>query len=136
MDSTAREDVEVLETYLALNVIQNNKSICDSIATVILQKDGNSEPALRWFAEFYFWRAENEYQSQMKAYKNKRTHKQYAILLKAFKQVNADFKRSRDRFLKLYRLNPDPEYAEYLANIYTRLEDEEKARYYKSRASR
>jgi tetratricopeptide (TPR) repeat protein len=136
MDSTAKEDVENLETYLAVNAMQGNTSLCDSIATVILKKDRNSEAALSWSAEFYFWRAENEYQSQMKAYKKNRTHKQYAILLKAFKQVNADFKISRDRFLKLYRLYPNPEYADYLANIYTRLEDEEKARYYRSRASR
>ena len=44
--------------------------------------------------------------------------KQYSILLKAFKQVNADFKLSRDYFLKLYDMNPDPEYAMYLGNIF------------------
>lgn len=135
MDSTSREDVEILETYLALNAMQDNTTLCDSIVSVILKKDRNNEAALSWSAEFYFWRAENEYQSQMKAYRNNRTHKQYAILLKAFKQVNADFKRSLDGFLKLYRLYPDPEYADYLAKIYTRLEDEEKAGYYRSRAS-
>ena len=135
MDSLAREDVMNLETYLNLNRMQENNALCDSLASVILKKDPQNETAMRWFAESYFWRAENEYQYQMKAYKENRTHKQYAILLKAFKQVNDDFRRSRDHFLKLYRLYPDPRYADYLAKIYTRLEDEEKARYYRNKAS-
>ena len=70
----------------------------------------------------------------MKAYRENRTRKQYAILLEAFKQVSTDFRTSRDYFLRLYKINPDPAYAEYLGNIFTRLEDKEKAAYYKKRA--
>jgi tetratricopeptide (TPR) repeat protein len=134
MDSLSREEPGTLETWLQLNRIQGNDAVCDSVASRILLRDPESEPALEWFGEAYFWKAENQYQYQMKAYRENRTHKQYAILLEAFRQVSADFRRSRDYFLKLFTLNPDPAYASYLANIFTRLEDEEKASYYKKRA--
>lgn len=133
MDSVSKEDVTNLETFLELNRMQENERLCDSLAEWILDKNPDNEPALKWFGESYFWKAENSYQYQMKAYKENRTHKQYGILLKAFKQVNSDFKKSRDIFLRLYKLNPDPEYANYLANIYTRLEVKDKAEYYKNR---
>jgi len=135
MDSVSKEDVKNLETYLLLNRMQENETLCDSLATSILEKESENEPAMYWIAESNFRKAENTYLSQMKAYKENRTHKQYAILLKAFKQVNADFKESRDYFLKLYKLNPKPEYAGYLGNIYTRLEDEKQAKYYKKKAN-
>ena len=135
MDSMSKEDVKNLETYLLLNRAQENETLCDSLAARILDKESENEPAMYWIAESNFWTAENTYISQMKAYKENRTHKQYAILLKAFKQVNADFKESRDYFLKLYKLYPKPEYAAYLGNIYTRLEDEKRANYYKKRSN-
>jgi tetratricopeptide (TPR) repeat protein len=134
MDSASREDVGNLETCLQLNRMQENDRLCDSLAAIILVKDPDSEPALKWFGEYYFWKAENSYQYQMKAYEENHTRKQYAILLEAFKQVSIDFRKSRDYFLKLYKINPDPGYAAYLGNIYTRLEDDEKAGYYRKRA--
>jgi tetratricopeptide (TPR) repeat protein len=134
LDSASRRKTGVLETWLNLNLMMENDATCDSLADVILEKDPENESAMKWVAETSFWRAENEYLAQMKAYKANRTHKQYAILLKAFKQVNADFRKSRDYFEKLYRLHPKPEYAGYLGKIYTRLEDEQKARYYKKLA--
>lgn len=135
MDSASRKNVTNLEIYLNLNRMQENDSTCNSVAALILDKDSDNEPALSWFAEYYYRKAENSYQAQMKAYKKNRTHKQYAILLKAFKQVTADFKKSRDYYIKLYKLYPNSKYAMYLGNIYTRLEDEEKADYYKKRAN-
>ena len=135
MDSSSRDDVTNLEIYLNLNRKQENDSLCNAAAALILEKDSENELALSWLGEFYYRKAENSYQEQMKAYKKNRTHKQYAILLKAFKQVSADFKKSRDYYLKLYNLNPAPEYARYLGNIYTRLEDEKKADYYKKKAN-
>jgi hypothetical protein len=135
MDSTSREDLENLETWLLLNQGQENESLCDSLSSVILQKDPENESALRWTAESHFWKAENSYQYQMRAYKQNRTRNQYTILLKAFEQVNIDFRKSRDYFLKLYEMNPDPKYARFLGNIFTRLEDRSKADYYKKLAN-
>lgn len=134
MDSLAREDVSNLETYLELNRLQENDRLCDSLAGRILEKSPGSEPALKWYGEYYFLKAESLYQHQMKAYKENRTHRQYAMLLEAFKQVSSDFRKSRDYFLDLYDRYPKPEYAAYLGNIYTRLEDEQKAGYYRKRS--
>jgi Flp pilus assembly protein TadD len=60
--------------------------------------------------------------------------KQYRQLNDALKTINADFKRARDYFEKLYRVNPDPRYATYLGNIYTRFSNKQKADYYYGRA--
>ena len=135
MDSSSLEDVINLEFYLKLNQVHDNDSTCNSVAALIVDKDPDNELALSWYAKNHYRSAENSYQAQMKAYKENRTRKQYAILLKAFKQVTADFQKSRDYYLKLYKLYPKPEYAGYLANIYTRLEDKAKADYYKNRSN-
>jgi tetratricopeptide (TPR) repeat protein len=135
MDSLSRDNVANLEVYLNINRIQEKNELCNTLGKRLLDKDADNESGLRWFGETCFWRAENSYLSEMKAYRETRTHKQYAILLESFKQVNSDFRKSRDYFLKLYSLYPKPDYASYLANIYTRLEDEEKAAYYKKRAA-
>ena len=135
MDSTSKGDPGNMETWLVLNRMQDNDAVCDSMSQRILDQQPDNETALKWSAESHFWKAENSYQYQMKAYKENRTRKQYSILLKAFKQVNADFKISRDYFLRLYEMNPNSEYAMYLGNIFTRLDDEKKANYYKNLAN-
>lgn len=132
MDSTSSGDLNNMETWMILNRMQDNEAVCDSMSQRILHQQPDNETALKWSAESHFWKAEDSYQYQMKAYKGNRTRKQYSILLKAFKQVNADFKLSRDYFLKLYEMNPNSEYAMYLGNIFTRLDDEGKAKYYKN----
>ena len=134
MDSTARTDTGNLETWLELNRMQGKDRVCDSLAAHLLVLAPENEKALEWLGKSYFWKAENAYQYQMKAYSENRTRKQYAILVKAFKGVSADFRKSRDYFLRLYKLDPDPTWAEYLGNIYTRLDDPGKASFYKSRA--
>lgn len=135
MDSTDREEVENLEVFLKLNRIQENDGLCDTLTGQILTKSPENETALSWLGESLFWKAENTYQHQMKAYKQNRTHKQYAILLEAFKQVNSDFKKSLECYLKLWDIAPKPEYANFLANIYTRLDDQDKADYYRKRTN-
>jgi tetratricopeptide (TPR) repeat protein len=90
---------------------------------------------MKWFGEKYFWLAENRYQAEMEAYEKKRTNSQYAKLLEAFKIVTRDFKTSLGYFTRLYKLYPKPEYARYLGNIYTRLDDKEKAKYYYNKAN-
>jgi hypothetical protein len=87
--------------------------------------------ALEWLAEKYYWLAENSYKAEMEAYEKNRTNKQYNQLLKAFETVSANFKTSLTYFKKLYDLDPSGEYATFLSNIYARLDDKEKAEYYK-----
>jgi hypothetical protein len=70
----------------------------------------------------------------MKAYQKNRTNKQYRQLLNALETINADLQRSRDYFERLYKSNPDPRYAQYLGNIYTRFDNKKRADYYYRRA--
>ena len=109
-----------------------NDSICEQTAEVILEQNPENEPALTWVAKKYYWQAENRYQTEMTAYDLNKTHSQYAILLEAFKTVTLDFKESLGYFTRLYEQYPNPDYAKYLGNIYVRLNDKQKARYYRS----
>jgi hypothetical protein len=70
----------------------------------------------------------------MKAYEENKTRRQYDILVKAFKTVTVDFKRSLEYYTRLYNLYPKPEYARFLGNIYARLSDEKNAKYYQGKA--
>ena len=134
LDDQARSRLINMEVFLAVNSELENDSTCMVLASGILEQYGDNETALKYLGEKYFWKAEKSYLAEMQAYKENRTQKQYAILLKAFKIVNSDFRKSLDYFTRLYKLNPAPEYAQYLGNIYTRLDDEQKARYYLDKA--
>ncbi len=134
LDDSYKEKTNILEVYLSINESRQNEALSDSLAQLILTQDANNEPALRWFAEKYYYKAENRYQEEMEAYEKKRTNSQYNKLLKAFKIITSDFKTSLDYFTKLYKLNPDPQYATFLGNIYTRMDDEKTAKYYYDRS--
>jgi tetratricopeptide (TPR) repeat protein len=134
LDLQSRTERENLEVYLAINQVLNNDQVCDSVAGLILDADPEHESSLNWYAEKYYWKAENSYQAEMKAYEENKTRKQYAKLLKAFKIVTVDFKQSLDYYTRLYNLYPKPEYAKHLGNIYARLSDEKNAKFYHDKA--
>jgi len=134
LEDRYKERTNILEVYLIINQSRKNEELSDSLAQLILAIDGNNELALKRFAEKYYYKAENRYQEEMDAYEKKRTNSQYNKLLKAFKIVTSDFKTSLEYFEKLYKLNPGPQYAAFLGNIYTRLDDEKTAKYYYDRS--
>ncbi len=134
LDDKTKEDISMLESYLIINDAQNKKDVCKTLANQILKRDDDNEMAMKWFGEYYYWKAENRYKAELDAYEKKKTRSQYAKLLEAFKTVTADFKKSLSYFAKLYQKYPDPEYAKYLGDIYARLNDKEKAKYYHSKA--
>jgi tetratricopeptide (TPR) repeat protein len=134
IEEQAQSDVGMLVSYLIINKNLNNNSICDKLAQQIIEIESNNINVLEYYAEKYFWIAENLYVTEMKAYKNKKTSSQYKKLLKALNKVWPNYQKSRDYFLRLYEINPKPEYAQYLGNIYTRYEDNKKAAYYYKRA--
>ncbi len=134
IEEQAQSDVGMLASYLIINKNLNNTTTCDKLAQQIIKLEANNITALEYYAEKYFWRAENLYVTEMKAYKNKKTSSQYKKLLKALDKVWPNFKKSRDYFLKLYKIDPMPEYAKYLGNIYTRYDDKKKAAYYYKKA--
>jgi hypothetical protein len=135
VEETAQSDVNLLAGYLTVNKNLNNEKMADQLADQLFKLDKNNVAALEYYAEKYFWRAENLYTTEMNAYNKNRTSKQYKQLLAALDKVWPDFQKSRDYFLRLYKIDPKPEYAKYLGNIYTRYKDEKKAQYYYKRAN-
>jgi hypothetical protein len=131
LDQTTRETEPFLENYFSLNKALDNKSLCDSLSQSLLEINPDNIAALEWNAEKYFWQAENRYQIEMDKYNKKRTHVQYQFLLNELKKISADFVKSRDYFEKLWKINEKSSYAVFLTNIYTRLDNPEKAQFYK-----
>lgn len=125
-----KNSVEKLEGYFKVNKVLDNDSVCDAVALKLLNFDENNLSALEWMAKKYFWKAEKRYAAELKAYEANKTNKQYKQLLKALDQVSIDFKTSLGYFKKIYLVDPEPQYAKYLGDIYNRLDDKKKADYY------
>ncbi len=124
----------LLEGYFKINLALKRDTESSRTAKNLLKLNKNNSLALEYSAKQLFWKAENLYQAEMAAYNKRKTNSQYAKLLKALDVVTVDFKRSRDYFEKLYKASPKKEYARFLGNIYARLDDKAKAKFYKSKA--
>ncbi len=131
-----RDNVKNKAALLKVNAALEKTKTCNMLAGVILKSEPKNITALSWEAKKYFWEAENRYKAEMKAYNKNKTRRQYVELLKAFKVVTFDFKRSLIYFRKLYPLQPTSENALYLGNIYARLENQSKAKYYHNLANK
>ncbi len=125
-----RDNVKNKAALLKVNAALENAETCNKLAVEILKSESKNITALDWEAKKYFWRAENRYKAEIKAYNENKTRRQYVELLKAFKVVTVNFKKSLTYFRKLYFLQPTSENALYLGNIYARLESQSKAKYY------
>lgn len=132
--TAAETDSKLMDVYLKVNIALKNNAKIDMLAAKLLKIDAGNVTALEKVGENYFWKAENRYQAETKAYDKKKTRSQYAKLLKALDVVTVDFKTSLGYFKKLYDIQPDKRYARFLGNIYARLDDKEKSTYYKNRA--
>ncbi len=119
---------------LKLNQALGNDEKLRPLALKLLKANPNSIVALEVLANSYYREAEDSYQKEMKEYEKNRTNKQYKQLLAALEVINENFRKSRDYFEQLYKLNPDPRYATFLGNIYTRFENKQKADYYYKKA--
>ncbi|HPD95331.1 MAG: hypothetical protein H6537_07720 [Bacteroidales bacterium] len=129
-----RGEVRFLTDYLqVMQATSSEKDVYD-IANQILKISKNSIPAQAALADYYYSYADSLYVSEMKAYQQNQTMKQYNKLLAALKKVNSNFRSARDIYEKLYKINPDPLYAKRLGNIYTRFENKKKASYYYKKA--
>jgi hypothetical protein len=131
LEGLSSEDPELLEGYLVLRKNLGYEDEIPALAERLLRLDGNNITALEHLGEYYFWKAENRYQEEMKAYDANRTARQYRQLLDALEVINRQFRLSRDYFTRLWNQDPSPRYANFLQNIYLRFGDEEKAEYYK-----
>jgi hypothetical protein len=135
IEERAAENPELLENYFNLQKRLDNQEKLDDIASQLLALDKNNVVALEHLAEKYFWQAENQYQKEMEAYEKEKTRRQYRQLLDALDEINRQFRQSRDYFERLYDIEPNPQYARYLMNIYIRFGNEERVEYFRRRAN-
>lgn len=125
-----RKTPKYLETWMLINKRMKNDSLCDEIALDLIKADPNNVMGLEWLAKKYYFKAEDRYQAEMQAYEKNKTKKQYSILVDAFKVLTEDFKVSLGYFERLYKINPAPDYANFLGNIYARFDDKKNADFY------
>ncbi len=135
LSGQAKEQESMINLLFVTHRALDNESEMDALAHELIEKNPDNVDALEYLAQKYFWKAENRYQEEMKAYENNRTHSQYAQLLRAFDVLNEDFRTSLNYYLRLYEFNPKAEYARFIGNIYLRFDDENKAQYYHDKAN-
>jgi tetratricopeptide (TPR) repeat protein len=131
-----KNNEEVLSMWFTVNKKTNNTQTCDILADQLLKMNPKQTQALEWKAIKAFDAAEDHYQTEMKAYEQNRTNKQYKRLLSELDKVTAEFQLALDYFDTLYQIDPSPRYAGYISNIYVRFDDEEKAEYYRKKAGK
>ncbi len=122
---------EMLEKWFKVNMELENDEVCASLSSKLLELNPTNIPALEFKAESTFQEAEDHYQREMKAYEENQTNKQYKRLLDELDKITAKFKVALADFEKLYNLDPKPEYARFLSNIYVRFNDKEKSEFYR-----
>lgn len=134
LPDVSKADQQLLEGFFTANKVLKNEDACGEIARTLLQNDAENMLALDYWGRKYYYKAEDRYRDEMTAYENKKTNKQYRILLSALDEVTTDFKTSLGYFKTLYKLDPSPVNAKYLGHIYGRLDDKKKEKYYKDLA--
>ena len=130
LDSTSHNNIQYLTGCLRIKRKLEKVDERDNLAKQLLKMDKNNIEALETLAEKHYYIADETYVREMKAYEKNKTMKQYNQVTEAIKRVNQDYKTARDYFERLYKLNPNARYANFLGNIYTRFENKEKANYY------
>ncbi len=125
------QDESLLTQYLRVNRHMNHEAKASDLADMLLDINKNNTEALDFLGRRHFQEAVSRHSREVRAYEQNRTHRQYAQLLEAFEIINTDLQIAMNYFKRLYDLDPQPEYAGFLANIYERFQDEENARYYR-----
>jgi hypothetical protein len=129
------QEEALVEGYFLANKVLENEEITEELAEKLLKLNTINKVALEWYAKKYYYKAAKRYTLETEAYEKNRTNKQYAKLLDAWSLIHDDFRTSRNYFEQLYKNYPSSEYATFLANIYERLKDDAKAKYYRKRAN-
>ena len=130
LNDTQKAITQQIENYLIINNALENDVKSKELALQLLAEDENNIVALDWLANYYFWKAENRYNKEMKIYEQKKTRKQYAHLLKVIDEVAVEFNQALKYAKKLYELDPQAVNAKLLGNTYSRLNYKDKAEYY------
>jgi len=132
MDDSLRTE-KMWSLYFQANSKLGRDEACNAIAQELLRINDKNVVALDWEARRYYQLAEDRYNREMKAYEANKTHKQYARLTKELEKATDDMKIALGYFKRLFSIEPGPEYALYLHNIYARFGDEKQTEYYRQR---
>lgn len=130
IEEEARGDESLLNKYLAVHEALGNEETANEIAAELLRLNPDNADALNRMGRLHFERAVEIHERETRVYERNRTHRQYNQLLQAYEVMNRDLRTALGYFLRLHELQPTRETASYLRNIYTRFNDEERARYY------
>lgn len=128
------QEEDLLASYVKVNQALGKDEKAADIAEKVLDLNVYNKIALDFLGRRHFHDAVNRYNREMRAYEANRTNRQYAQLLEALEVINTDLRIALNYFTRLYEQDPRPEYAGFLANIYERFQDEERASYYRRRA--
>ncbi|MGM0573310.1 MAG: tetratricopeptide repeat protein [Bacteroidota bacterium] len=127
------QDEDLLTDYMIVKQKLGDEEHVTDIAEKLLALNENNIEALEWLAKEHFHVAQRRYQREMDAYEENRTHQQYARLLEAWDVIHTDFRIALNYFERLYKLNPDPDYIQYLVNLHERLNNDDEAHYYRQK---
>ncbi|MFB6340175.1 tetratricopeptide repeat protein [Saccharicrinis sp. FJH62] len=134
IDDTQKSDTGLLEDYVILQNNLENSEEAYNYAIKLFAADQKNSTALFTLGSHYYNKAENLYNTEMAAYEKHKTRRQYAYLVDQLKIATKDYQAAKKYFEKLYKLNPQKEYAGYLANINARLNNKKQADYYRNLA--
>jgi hypothetical protein len=130
IEAEARVNEALLNKYFAVNQALDNEEAANETAAELLRLNPDNIDALGRLGRMHFDQAVEIHERETRAYEQNRTHRQYNQLLQAYEVMNRKLRTALGHFLKLYELEPTRETASFLRNIYTRFNDEERARYY------
>ena len=134
LDRSYRQDEAMMSAYMEVKQELGHEESVTELAEEILEINPDNPTALEWLGRKHLKEAEKRYNREMAAYEENRTHRQYAQLLEELEIVNTDLHIALDYFKRLFEQEPLPAYASYIANIYERLQNEEKADQYRNKA--
>ena len=130
IEPEAKGSESLLNGFFAVNLALGMEEEADELAKDLYLLNPDNTDALNRLGRLHFNRAVEIHERETQAYEQNRTHRQYNQLLQAYEVMNRDLRTALGYFLRLYELDPTRETASFLRNIYTRFNDEERARYY------
>ena len=131
-----KSELKMKKAWFKVNKALGNDDQCNKLADQILEKEPDNLAALEWNAIRYYKKADDIYVRLMNAYDKERNRENYNKLMDAWDGIWADYKKAREYFERLYKLNPKPQYATYIGHIYKRNDKHQKAEYWYKKAEK
>jgi tetratricopeptide (TPR) repeat protein len=122
----------LLTDYLTVLMEGDNDVEAMEIVKKLLKVNPKNTAGLFYLGSFYYLKAENKYRAEMDSYNANKTQRRYLYLVEQLKMITKDYQAAKFYFETLYKFEPNNRNAEYLANIFARLNNESKSQYYRS----